>query len=296
MSLPAKEYIQIKRYHSDHVSKKDIEEIIQSCSLLFNAEFGDNFLNAKNLKMEFFSIENGVSVYEQFCKQHFPSYLTGTHSKNYTEVGYMESFAAQAFVDGDVYGILVSLDADIEPNEWYNIILHEMSHIFCITHEISGDGFFRKYCEKRDLEGDRFTGAGYAVWREYVADYMTAGVAPFSNSLSIVQIREKIRQWDEYVDVANPAVEMLVSQILAYIFRNLKVRQAKNAETAYDFLEKNRVFASKARARYYYQLIEIIFEQISKDDYWEITLDFIRDLGATYSLMLARRHTEFCGM
>ena len=66
--------------------------------------------------------------------------------------------------------------------------------------------------------------------------------------------------------------------------------------TAYDFLEKNRVFASKARARYYYQLIEIIFEQISKDDYWEITLDFIRDLGATYSLMLARRHTEFCGM
>ena len=49
----------------------------------------------------------------------------------------MDSFEAQAFINGDVYGILCSLDSDMEPNRWYEIILHELVHIYCTTHEIA---------------------------------------------------------------------------------------------------------------------------------------------------------------
>ncbi len=46
--------------------------------------------------------KNGVTVYGQFCKQYFPSYVTKYHD-DYTKEGYMDSFAAQAFINGDVY-------------------------------------------------------------------------------------------------------------------------------------------------------------------------------------------------
>ena len=53
---------------------------------------------------------------------------------------------AQAFINHDTYGILCSLDTDVDPNSWYETILHEMVHIYCTTHESNGDNFFDKYC------------------------------------------------------------------------------------------------------------------------------------------------------
>lgn len=77
MSLPGREYIQIKRYHSDHASKKDIEEIIESCRLLFNAEFDGDFLNVQNLKMRYVS-SAGQELQDLFpnLRTHYPVLLT----------------------------------------------------------------------------------------------------------------------------------------------------------------------------------------------------------------------------
>ncbi len=293
MSLTEREYLHIKRYHTDHVDKRDIEEIIECCKSIFNSAVGSNFLNAQNLKVEFFHLKNGVTVYEQFCKQYFPSYVTKYHD-DYTKEGYMGSFAAQAFINGDVYGILCSLDADVEPNYWYEVILHEMTHIYCITHETEEGNFFEKYCLNLDEEGksepNGTMGAGYAVWREFIAYYWGAEFDPFSSPLSLARVREKVRDIEE--DAEKPDAKMLVSQILAYIFRNPMVRRAENAATAYEILEKNRIFASKARTECYKQLIETIFEQFLKDDYWKISPNFIDELGSAYFGMLAWRRAE----
>jgi len=290
MSLIEREYLHVKHYHTNHADKKDIEEIIECCKTIFNSVIGSHFLNSQNLKVEFFHLENGVAVYEQFCKQYFPSHFSKYYD-DYTKEGYMGSFVAQAFINGDVYGILCSLDADVEPNYWYEVILHEMTHIYCTTHETKGGNFFEKYCldEEGVAELNGAMGAGYAVWREFIADYWGAEFAPFSSPLSLAQVREKVRDLEENVDAENPAAKVLVSQILAYIFRNPTVHRAENAADAYKTLEKNRIFASKARTKCYKQLIETVFEQLLKDNYWKISPFFIEDLGSAYIGMLVWR-------
>ena len=176
----------------------------------------------------------------------------------------MNSFAAQAFINHDTYGILCSLDTDVDPNSWYETILHEMVHIYCTTHESNGDNFFDKYCvNKKNNFKDGTMGAGYEVQREFIAYYWGAELTPFSTPLSLAQVRAEVRNIDEDVDAKNSVAKMLVSRILAFIFRNPTVRQANNVAIAYEILQKNKIFVSDIRVRSYKSLIETIFEQLS---------------------------------
>ena len=160
MLTDKREILHIKSYFSKHANEEIILEIIEYCIAIFNSAVGKNFLNMQNLKIEFFNLENGIAVYERFCKQYFPSYL-GKYHDDYTQDGYMNSFAAQAFINHDTYGILCSLDTDVDPNSWYETILHEMVHIYCTTHESNGDNFFDKYCvNKKNNFKDGTMGAG----------------------------------------------------------------------------------------------------------------------------------------
>lgn len=89
---------------------------------------------------------------------------------------YIDTFGAQAFVNGTLYGILLHSGAADNPAGRYEIILHEMSHIFRIAKEANGANFFHTYCV--DDESGVIV-AGYAVWREFIADYMAAHITPF---------------------------------------------------------------------------------------------------------------------
>ena len=51
------------------------------------------------------------------------------------------------------------------------MFLHEISHLYCTKNEIDGGGFFDKYCMGSGPE-DGMMNAGYAIWREAVADIM----------------------------------------------------------------------------------------------------------------------------
>ena len=133
MLTDKREILHIKSYFSKHANEEIILEIIEYCIAIFNSAVGKNFLNMQNLKIGFFNLENGIAVYERFCKQYFPSYL-GKYHDDYTQDGYMNSFVAQAFINHDTYGILCSLDTDVDPNSWYETILHEMVHIYYPTH------------------------------------------------------------------------------------------------------------------------------------------------------------------
>lgn len=292
MLTDKREILHIKSYFSKHANEEIILEIIEYCIAIFNSAVGKNFLNMQNLKIEFFNLENGIAVYERFCKQYFPSYL-GKYHDDYTQDGYMNSFAAQAFINHDTYGILCSLDTDVDPNSWYETILHEMVHIYCTTHESNGDNFFDKYCvNKKNNFKDGTMGAGYEVWREFIAYYWGAELTPFSTPLSLAQVRAEVRNIDEDVDAKNSVAKMLVSRILAFIFRNPTVRRANNVAIAYEILQKNKIFVSDIRVRSYKSLIETIFEQLSKKDYWRISPYFIDELRAAYIGMLGWRRAE----
>lgn len=121
-----------------------------------------------------------------------------------------------------------------------------MPHLYCTTLESNGDNFFDKYCvDKKNNSGDGIMGAWYEVWRKFIAYYWRAELDPFSTPLSLAQVRANVRDIDEDVFATNPIAKMLVSQTLAYIFRNPAVHQADNAEAAYVLLEKIRFLSLK---------------------------------------------------
>ena len=129
-------------------SKKEfIESVIETCKPIFDDAFGLNFSKDDCLKVAFCTFENRAAVYEDFCTHFFPLYLAEGYSRE-------DFFTAQAFTNADtgIYGILICLDMEQEPSDWYQIILHEMSHLFCITREISRDNFNARYPKEKIKE------------------------------------------------------------------------------------------------------------------------------------------------
>lgn len=129
-------------------SKKEfIESVIETCKPIFDDAFGLDFSKDDCLKVAFCTFENRAAVYEDFCTHFFPLYLAEGYSRD-------DFFTAQAFTNANtgIYGILICLDMEQEPSDWYQIILHEMSHLFCITREISRDNFNARYPKEKIKE------------------------------------------------------------------------------------------------------------------------------------------------
>lgn len=275
--------IHLKANSAGKTKREYIEAVVDDCKRIFNATIADRFFHDDNLKVAFCTSENQVIVYETFCGQFFPLYL----AEGYSRTNY---FAAQAMtnVPDGIYGILVCLDTCDEGNDWYQIILHEMSHIFCITHEIGGENFQHKYSKEYLGENEQYwySSIGYAVWSEFIADYIASQINPLVMSLSLAKLRVVIRKLDEGMNVNNPDRAQNCSQILCYIFLNPRIRAAKDGDSAFQILEKNRVFASKERSGHYHEIISLLFDRLKQECYWTIGPEFIEKLGKAYLSLL----------
>ena len=260
-----------------------IEAIIEDCKQLFNAKISNHFFRDNNLKVAFCTTENQAVVYEVFCEQFFPLYL----ADNYSRTNY---FAAQAMtkVPDGIYGILICLDTFDEGDDWYQIILHEMSHIFCIIHEIGGENFQYKYSKEYLGETEQYwySSIGYAVWSEFIANYIASQINPLVMPLSLAKLRVVIRGLDEGMNVNNPDRAQNCSQVLSYIFLNSRIRAAKDADSVFQILEKNRIFASKERSGHYHEIISLLFDRLEQERYWTIGPEFIEKLGTAYLSLL----------
>ena len=153
------------------MNNDDYKEALFYAASIFNERLGTEF-SEDNLVLRCFQTENQQEVFEQFCKQYFPDRL----EDRYTEDGYFD-FHASAFVGtGDgADGILLRTDIARHPAELKHILLHELAHIFCTRNEIDGDNFFERYCMDDTIsrEEDGTINAGYAVWRELIAELLS---------------------------------------------------------------------------------------------------------------------------
>lgn len=275
--------IRLRLYDSKRTKRDNIESIIEICKQIFNETLGENFFQGGNLKVAFCNFENRVSAYEEFCEQFFPLYLREGYSSTI-------SFVAQAFTNesDNIYGILVCLDAGPESDLWYQIILHEMCHIFCIMHEIGGENFEAKY--SKDNIGNNLKSwnisIGYAVWREFIADYIASQFNPLIAPLTSAELREAVRDLDNWVNMGNPDRSQNLSQLLCYIFLSPQIQGAEDEETIVQFLVKNRIFANKACCETYREFIALILKQLKHEPCWEISPAFIEKLGIAYTLSI----------
>lgn len=118
--------------------------------------------------------------------------------------------------------------------------MHELSHIFCIAHEIDGENFQYKYSKSNLGDGPEYwhIHISYKVWCEFIANYIADQLNPFTQPLVLKRLREVVREYDTNVTRDNPDKVQYLSQLLQYIFLSPKIRMAGDADTAICLLEK----------------------------------------------------------
>ena len=264
---------------SHSYTKEDLKDIFFSSLETFNECF-DSDISADNIKIDFFTPKNGVGVYERFCKKHFPKFL----DEPYKEKGYFNDIAAQAFVGEGCYGVLIREDVDFTLGEVMQMFLHEISHLYCTQNEIPGGNFFDKYCMGSGVE-DGMINAGYAIWREAIADIMADSVISENATLTLAMVKEEIRQLDHEIAIENPTAKKAMSLVIAYIMISAEVAGTASWTVAEKKIKRIIGFTDSLM----YGILKLVFEQLHISPFWTITPDFIIELGQMYLSLLSMR-------
>lgn len=235
-------------------------------------------ISKENVLLEFFTPANGVAVYESFCGDHFPKML----DEPYKEEGYFESFGAQSFVNDKEYGVLIREDIDFTLGEVLQMFLHEISHLYCAKNEIEGGNFFDKYCMGSGSE-DGMMNAGYAIWREAVADIMADSIISEYATTTLSSVKKFVKEYYGELSAANLNSKKAMSLIIVYIMISREVAATREWDEAIRAIKRT----IKIDDPLLEAILKQVFDQLHRNPFWEITPEFIMTLGETYLSLLS---------
>lgn len=258
---------------------------LQKACDLYNEECCTNY-SPDNIKIAYCTMDNIVEVYRSFTKQY------GFHSEKRTKKDFeftlAEAFVGQTDIDdpNHVDGLLIRTDPPEEldsPENYMIMIVHEMAHIFCTTHEIpsagkAGQRFYDLYCENTPdspaLEyNNGYMNAGYSIWREFIADIIGDIVyqQPSKHLKSIVPVLQMLA--DE-VRVGNSSAKSAFHRYLSEIMNTWEGSEAKTWEKLEPQLKDlNLPFI---------RIVQHVFMNLHGKNCHEIDPSFIQALGAMY--------------
>ena len=260
------------------MNNNEYKEALLCAAETLNERLGTEF-SEDNLVLRCFQTENQQEVFEQFCKQYFPDRLTD----RYKEDGYFD-FHASAFIgegENSVDGILLRTDVERSPATLYHILLHELAHIFCTHNEFGGDSFYKRYCMDDTLssEEDGAINAGYAVWRELIAELIASEKDDNCDFLALEEKEDILRDYMEELKDGNR--KMAVSMILC---EALTSREGEPTAT-WNAIKKKVAKYKPFDDPLFMDLLELVFRKLRKN-FVEIDRDFILELGSLYLFLV----------
>lgn len=261
---------------SHFYSKDELLEYFYEALDLFNEKL-DTDINKDTVIVDFFTPQNGVVVYERFCSENFPKLL----SEPFREEGYFDEIAAQAFVNDSRYGVLIREDIDYTLGELLQTFLHEITHLYCSRNEIKGGKFFDKYCMGSGTE-DGMMNAGYAIWREAVADIMADSILSEQATMTLGMVKKPVLEYYEAITYSNSDSKKAMSLIIAYIMISQEIATIYDWDKAEKEIKKKIGFDDPLM----YSILKQVFDKLHDSPFWEITPEFIINLGETYLSLL----------
>lgn len=254
------------------------KEALLCAAETLNERMGTEF-SEDNLVLSCFQTENQQEVFEQFCKQYFPDRLTD----RYKEDGYFD-FHASAFVgegENSVDGVLLRTDVERTPATLYHILLHELAHIFCTHNELGGDSFYKRCCMDDTLssEEDGAINAGYAIWRELIAELIASEKDDNCVVLSLEDKEDILRYYMEELEDGNR--KMAVSMILCEALTSCEGEPAATWNATKRKVAKYEPFDDPL----FMDLLELVVRKLKKN-FVEIDRDFILELGSRYLFLV----------
>ena len=261
---------------SHFYSKDELLEYFYEALDLFNEKL-DTDINKDTVIVDFFTPQNGAIVYERFCSENFPKLL----SEPFREEGYFDEIAAQAFVNDSRYGVLIREDIDYTLGELLQTFLHEISHLYCSRNEIKGGKFFDKYCMGSGTE-DGMMNAGYAIWREAVADIMADSILSEQATMTLGMAQKPVLEYYEAISYSNSDSKKAMSLIIAYIMISQEIATIYDWDKAEKEIKRKIGFDDPLM----YSILKQVFDKLHDSPFWEITPEFIINLGETYLSLL----------
>ena len=170
-------------------------------------------------------------------------------------------------------GILICRMAD--EGLTLHTLLHELSHIFCCHNEIEGGRFFRRYCMGEHGMDDASINAGYAIWREIIAEVMAKEISPDMTPRKLDKsMQQEIDHYRKATSPSNPAAKYALSNMIDTI---MCMDEVKGGISWMDLEYKLNALDTP-----YMSVVELVFDQLRKDKPYEISEDFIMQLGTAY--------------
>ena len=260
------------------MDNNEYKEALLCAAETLNEHMGTEF-SEDNLVLRCFQTENQQKVFEQFCKQYFPDRLTD----RYKEKGYFD-FHASAFVgegENSVDGILLRTDVERSPAMLYHILLHELAHIFCTRNELGGDSFYKRYCMDDTLssEEDGAINAGYAIWRELIAELIASEEDDNCAFLSLEDKEDILRYYMEELEDGDR--KLAVSMLLCEALTSREGEPAATWDDAKKKIEKYKPFDDPL----FMDMLELVVRKLKKN-FVEIDRDFILEFGSLYLFLV----------
>lgn len=267
------------------MNRSDILSVARSAFDSFNSFMGTSY-SLDNIKIEFFNSNNAAQTYTSFTTSNGFSYEDPSHRDFSMTVA--EAFVGNTDCNDSTHfdGILVSTEL---PTGYENVVsyneafIHELAHIFCTTHEIpsaqkAGQRFYDLHCDDNSSTSDDTIlngqiNAGYAIWREVIADIITDKIVS-KRALLIEDIIEDAMRFANYVTITNNDSKFALQRYLSLI---LTAREIKNA--------RSRISVSRTLDQLrlpFKQIILTVYDKLNNEPFYSIDFEFINALGAQY--------------
>lgn len=277
---------QTARESNDAMTKEEtVPILLQKACELVNELCHTNY-SLENIKIAYCTVTDAVDVYKAFTKQY--GFHSGTCKKTDFESILAEAFVGETDIDdpNHVDGILIRKDPPAElddPETYLTVLVHELCHIFCTTHEIPTEGkagkrFFDLYCA--DIPGtpseeynNGYMNAGYTIWREFIAEILQ-DIVYQQPSKHLSQIAPVLRFLAKDVKVGNSQAKSSFHRYLSEIMNAWEGSEADTFDELKPELEElNLPFI---------RIIEHVFNNLHGKNCHTITPEFIEDLGAMF--------------
>ncbi len=273
----------VKRTGEPLLKEEAIPLILEHACNLCNEVLYTHY-SLENIKIACCTLENAVTVYNDFTAQY--GFHSEVRSNSDFEDVLAESFVGQTDIDDPAHvdGILIRTDppANIgDPESYLLLLVHELSHIFCTTHETDtagkvGQRFYDLYCADEpgtpaSEYNNGYMNAGYAIWRGFIADIIQ-DIVYQQPSKHLTDIAPFLRILADRVKVGNSIAKSALHRYLSEIMNTWEGSEAEKwVDLESKLLALNLPFI---------RIVKHVFENLHGKNCHTITPEFIESLGA----------------
>ena len=154
--------------------------------------------------------------------------------------------------------------------------------LFCAHNELDGKSFFDEYCMDYapTKEEDGIINAGYAVWRECIAEIIAIELDDCCEIVPLEEKKDVLRQLRSEIEPVDG--KLLVSEILTAVMTSSEIEASQTWADAEKAICEMNLFETPPEM----DLFRLVYAQL-RSTLFEIDIDFIHELGYLYLNILS---------